>query len=68
VTAAPARPRKGHRERRYRVNLKPPGGRLRERKMALEALIDKDHFDPALSASLDRVLVALERRTEAREA
>jgi hypothetical protein len=36
---------------------------LRARKAALEALIDTACFDPALSASLDRVIAALEART-----
>jgi hypothetical protein len=35
---------------------------VRDRKAALEALIDTDCFDRALSLSLDRVLVALASR------
>jgi hypothetical protein len=62
---SPARTRrpKGHRAQRLRANVKEPAGRLRERKAALEALIDHAHFDSALSRSLDRVLVALESRS-----
>jgi hypothetical protein len=47
-----ARPRKGHRGQRLRVNVKEPIGRLRERKAALEALIDTEHFDRTLSLTL----------------
>jgi hypothetical protein len=43
-----ARPRKGHRGQRLRVNVKE----LRERKAALEALIDTEHFDRTLSLTL----------------
>jgi hypothetical protein len=57
-----ARRPKGRRRQRLRVNVKPPIGRLRARKAALESLIDADCFDAKLSASLDRVLVALESR------
>jgi hypothetical protein len=53
---------KGQRARRWRWNKKEPAGRLRERKIELEALIDNDRFDPTLSASLDRVIIALEAR------
>jgi hypothetical protein len=55
-------PRKGRRAQRYLLNLNPAAGRLRQRMAALEALINDDCFDPALSASLDPLLLALEAR------
>jgi hypothetical protein len=60
--APPRRPSKGQREQRMRPNLKPPAGRLRERKARLEEWIDPTRFDRVQSLALDRVIAALERR------